>query len=211
MAESMTITGLIHMAVFRGDPWYQALLMDLMLRVFAAPFLINFVCIPMLAGVLQNTWSILPFCWITLINMAGAEVFTNLHAFCTIVTNHAGSDMWTFNDTCKADTAEFYVRAILGSTAYHAGNDLVDYYHGYLNYQAEHHTFPSLTPLHYQRLHPQFKQVCGKHGVPYVQEPVWVRTKKTADVMVGVASHRRMAGHAVDQPELWACKKTKAE
>merc|ERR1712039_365029 len=133
----------------------------------------------------------------------GAEVLNNMHCFSTIVTNHCGADLWYFKDTCKTDTAEFYLRAVLGSTGYHAGNDVVDYFHGYLNYQAEHHAFPQLSPLHYQRLHPRFLAVCLKHGVPYVQEPFWVRVKKTCDVIVGDARHKELAGQATDQPELW--------
>lgn len=206
LEKHISVLGLFLGAV-TGDPWYQGLAMDFLFRVVGPPLLLHFMAIPALAGLVHGTHALgaIPFCWYTFANIVGAEVITNVHAFCTIVTNHAGADLWHFDGSCKADTAEFFLRAVLGSTAYHAGSDLVDYFHGYLNYQSEHHAFPTLSPLHYQRLHPHFKRVCADHGVPYVQEPVWVRTKKTADVIVGVAKHKRLKGNATEQPELWMC------
>merc|ERR1719401_1752908 len=189
--------------VVNGSPWHRTLAIDFFLRVMAPPFLMQFFALPVLAGLVRGGGGVFPFCWLTLVNMVGAELVTNIHAFCTIVTNHAGADLWWFDGACKADSAEFYLRAVLGSTAYHAGSDLVDYFHGYLNYQGEHHAFPDLSPLHYQRLHPHFKRVCAEHGVPYVQEPVWFRVKKTADIIVGVAKHKRLEGQASKQPQLW--------
>ncbi|HRH90977.1 MAG TPA: hypothetical protein PLW01_03575 [Agitococcus sp.] len=43
----------------------------------------------------------------------------------------------------------------------------------------------------YQRLQPQVKALCEKYSIPYVQESVWVRLKKTVDVMVGNSSMPR--------------------
>lgn len=203
--EAITMSGLFRMAL-QGDPWYRALAADFILRVIGPPFVLQFVLPPMILGWLRGTGGVLPFCWFTFANVVGAEVVTNVHAFCTIVTNHAGSDLWHFTGACKPDTAEFYLRSVLGSVAYQAGNDFVDYFHGYLNYQGEHHAFPNLSPLHYQRLHPLFKRVCAQHGVPYVQEPMWIRVKKTADIIVGVAKHKRLVGQAVSQPQLWRVK-----
>jgi fatty acid desaturase len=191
-----------------NDPWYRGLAKDFA-YIMAPNFLITFVGIPMLGGVFRWNFSLIPFCWITLINVLGAEAITNVHAFCTIVTNHAGSDLWSWNaPKAMPDTAEFYLRATMGSVAYPAGNDFVDYFHGYLNYQCEHHAFPSISPLHYQRLHPLFKKVCAKHGVPYIQENIVARTKKTADIIAGVAKHKHMVGNCVDQPEVWMCAKS---
>mmetsp|Transcript_89006 Transcript_89006/g.157618 ORF Transcript_89006/g.157618 Transcript_89006/m.157618 type:complete len:403 (+) Transcript_89006:70-1278(+) len=206
----VTITTALGFAV-KGDRWYQVLAADLFVRVLGPPALLHMFFLPVASGLLLRLLGVtsvgtlggLPFCWAALANSMGAEIVTNSHAFCTIVTNHAGSDLWAFDDTCLTDTPEFYLRAVLGSSAYHAGSDLIDFFHGYLNYQGEHHAFPNLSPLHYQRLHPLFKSVCAKHGVPYVQEPMWTRTQKTVDVMVGRASMPRIQGQACDQPSLW--------
>jgi hypothetical protein len=43
----------------------------------------------------------------------------------------------------------------------------------------------------YQRLQPQVKALCAKYGIPYVQESVWKRVKKTVDIMVGKTSMPR--------------------
>jgi len=198
--EPVTIKSLIADSV-SGNPWYRALLMDFAFRVMLPPLALQFFAVPVLAGFLKGSSL---FCFVTLVNLIGAEIVTNVWAFVTIVTNHAGADLWWFPTPCKADSPEFILRAVLGSTAYWAGNDVIDYLHGYLNYQGEHHSFPELSPLHYQRLHPAFKAVCAKHGVPYIQESVFLRTKKTMDIMVGKASHKRIEdGQAVDQPEKW--------
>jgi len=185
--------------------WYLRFTADFIFRVMGPPLVWNFVFIPMCAYVIGQltTGSGWHFFTMAVVNFLGAELVNNVHAFCTIVTNHAGVDLWHFDEPCRADCGEFYLRATLGSAAYHAGTDLIDYFHGFLNYQCEHHAFPALSPLHYQRLHPRFKAVCAKYGVPYVQEPFWVRTKKTADIITGAAVHKEMQGQASHHPEMW--------
>jgi len=144
------------------------------------------------------------FCFFTLLNLVGAELVDNVWSFATMATNHCGSDLWCFSTPCKAESPEFFLRAVLGSTAFPAGDEITDYVHGYVNYQPEHHAFPELSPLHYQRLHRRFKAVCFEHGVPYVQESVPARMKKTVDIMVGLAKLKPITdGQAVDQPEKW--------
>jgi len=183
--------------------WYRRFALDFA-KVMAPPLIIPYFLFPMVVGLIHGSDGMLPYCWYALANIAGAETLANLHQFATIVTNHAGRDLWTFNDPCKADTPEFILRAVLASTAYHAGTDVIDYLHGYLNYQAEHHSFPALSPLHYQRLHPHFKRICAHHGVPYIQENVFLRVWKTVNVAMGVDKMPRLVGDACAQPELWA-------
>jgi fatty acid desaturase len=72
-------------------------------------------------------------------NLLLADIVTNIHGFVTIVTNHAGEDVYTFDDEVKPKTGSFYVRQIVGSANYATGTDLVDFSHGWLNYQIEHH------------------------------------------------------------------------
>ena len=64
-----------------------------------------------------------------LINLIAAEIVTNMHAFLTIVTNHAGEDLYTFDDAVKPKSSSFYVRQVVGSANYEYGNDLVDFSH----------------------------------------------------------------------------------
>jgi fatty acid desaturase len=124
-------------------------------------------------------------------NMVLAELLTNMHAFLTIVTNHAGEDLYTFEDAVKPKTPSFYVRQVVGSANYAMGSDPVDFFHGFLNYQVEHHVWPDLSMLQYQKAAPRLREICDRHGVPYVQESVWERLRKTLDIMVGRATMRR--------------------
>jgi hypothetical protein len=64
---------------------------------------------------------------------------TNIHGIITIVTNHGGNDMYTFDDAVKPKSSAFYVRQVVGSVNYDCGTDVIDFSHGFLNYQIEHH------------------------------------------------------------------------
>ena len=44
--------------------------------------------------------------------------------------------------------------------------------------------------LSYQKAAPQLREICERHSVPYVQQSVFRRLKKTADIMVGATSMR---------------------
>jgi hypothetical protein len=44
--------------------------------------------------------------------------------------------------------------------------------------------------LAYQKGAPQLKAICEKYGVPYVQESVFKRLRKTVDIMVGKTTMR---------------------
>jgi hypothetical protein len=74
-----------------------------------------------------------------LVNLVLADLLTNVHSFVTIVTNHAGEDLYTFDDAVKPKTGSFYVRQVIGSANYATGSDMIDFSHGFLNYQIEHH------------------------------------------------------------------------
>ena len=119
-----------------------------------------------------------------LINLIGAELLSNLHSFLIIVPNHAGSDLYRF-DTSTTKREHFYLRQIIGSTNYNTGGNFNDFLHGWLNYQIEHHVFPDMTMLQYAKAQPKLQALCLKHGIPYVQESVWVRLRKLMEVGLG--------------------------
>jgi len=123
-------------------------------------------------------------------NLFLAELLTNFHGFVAVVTNHAGDDMYRFRDGCRPYSGSFYLRQVLASVDFWTGSDINDFLHGYLNYQIEHHLWPSLSMLSYKKSQPLVKNLCKKHGVPYVQENVFKRLKKTVDIMTGASSMR---------------------
>ncbi len=124
-----------------------------------------------------------------LVNLLIAEVFTNIHSFLMIVPSHAASDLYRFT-TPVANRKEFYVRQIIGSSNYRCGGDLNDFLHGWLNYQIEHHLWPDLSMRQYQQVQPRVKALCGKYGVPYVQQSVFTRFRKLWKILLGTESMR---------------------
>lgn len=120
-----------------------------------------------------------------LVNLLLAEVLTNVWSFWVIVSNHVGDDVYRFDRTEKG-RGQFYLRSIVGSVNYRCGGNLNDLMHGWLNYQIEHHVYRDLTLLECQAIQPRFKAICEAHGVPYVQESVFVRSAKNLAVLTGV-------------------------
>ena len=114
-----------------------------------------------------------------------AEILTNMHSFLIVVPNHAGEDVYRFKTPVKVKTDDFYLRAVIGSVNFRTGGDVNDFLHGWLNYQIEHHMFADMSMLSYQRMAPEIKAICEKHGVPYVQENVFERLRKTLQIGVG--------------------------
>lgn len=119
--------------------------------------------------------------------MVLAEWLTNFHTFLVIVTNHAGDDLPRFDSGMKSK-GDFYRRQISGSVNYRTGSDFNDFMHGYLNYQIEHHLWPDMTMLQYKKAQPLVKAVALKYDIPYVQQSVWMRLRKTVSIMVGSSS-----------------------
>jgi len=122
-----------------------------------------------------------------------AEFFANLHSFLVIVPNHSAEDIYMFNEPYKGH-GEFYLRQIMGSVNYNTGSDLIDFAHGFLNYQVEHHIFPDMPLSFYQKTQPLIKDICKKHGLEYRQESVFKRMNMTIDLMIGKTKLLRVDG-----------------
>lgn len=151
----------------------------LWVRFYLPYFMLRFVLIPMLFLPLGME-AVINVLITTLI----AEFITNLHSFSVIVPNHSAEDIYRFEEPHRTQ-GEFYLRQIIGSVNYNTGSDLIDFSHGWLNYQIEHHLFPSLPLSQYQKMQPLVKEVCEKHNLPYRQESVFKRLRMTLDLMVG--------------------------
>ena len=167
-------------------------------RVLGPFFLRQFVLLPSIAYFVLGRQAAMN----SLISMVLAEALTNYHSFLVIVTNHAGDDLYRFQRHCTARSATYYIRQIVSSVNFRTSNgvgkpvhgftaDLNDFHHGWLNYQIEHHVWPDLSMLSYQKAAPLLRDLCIKHGVPYVQESVWLRLVKTVDIMIGKTSMRK--------------------
>lgn len=158
---------------------------ELWTRCFLPYLLLNFVLVPLCFS---------PLGWVATLNVflnqLLAEWITNLQTFLVIVPNHAGDDIERFEGSTRGRES-FYYRQVAGSTNYNCGNDFVDFFQGFLNYQIEHHLFPDIPMRMYQKIQPEVREICERHGVPYVQESVWIRLRKTVEIMIGRTSMRR--------------------
>ncbi len=150
--------------------------------------LVQFVLIPLL---------FLPFgmeaVLSTLIILLMAEFVANLHSFLVIVPNHSAEDIYMFSGPHKSQ-GEFYLRQIMGSVNYRTGSDFIDFAHGFLNYQIEHHLFPNMPHSFYQKMQPITKELCKKYNLEYRQDSVFKRILMTIDLMVGKTKLLRVEG-----------------
>ncbi len=150
--------------------------------------LFQFVFLPLL---------FLPFGWTAVgsafILLVLGEFFANLHSFLVIVPNHSAEDIYQFSTAHKTQ-GEYYLRQIMGSVNYNTGTDLIDFGHGFLNYQIEHHLFPNMPHSFYQQMQPIVKDICKKHNLEYRQESVFKRILMTVDLMVGKTKVLRVDG-----------------
>jgi fatty acid desaturase len=116
-----------------------------------------------------------------------------MHSFLVIVPNHSAEDIYQFSTPHKTQD-EYYLRQIMGSVNYNTGSDLIDFAHGFLNYQVEHHLFPNMPHSFYQKMQPIVKDICKKHNLEYRQESVFKRIGMTIDLMVGKTKVLRIDG-----------------
>jgi len=131
--------------------------------------------------------------WTALLIILLSEFFANLHSFLVIVPNHSAEDIYMFSEPHKS-TGEFYLRQIMGSVNYNTGSDWIDFLHGFLNYQVEHHLFPNMPLSYYQKMQPIVKDICKKHNLEYRQESVFKRIVMSINLMVGKTKLLRVDG-----------------
>jgi fatty acid desaturase len=86
-----------------------------------------------------------------------------LYLGCSFAPNHKG--MPTLTD---ADQLDFLRRQVLTSRNV-AGSRLVDFVLGGLNYQIEHHLFPTMPRPNLRRAQPLVRAFCQDHGLPYTE------------------------------------------
>jgi fatty acid desaturase len=91
-----------------------------------------------------------------------------------------------------ADKTDFLRRQVLTSRNVRGGW-LVDFALGGLNYQIEHHLFPSMPRPTLRRAQPIVRDFCAQHGLPYTETGV-------------IASYRQSVGylHDIGRSELAA-------
>jgi len=90
-----------------------------------------------------------------------------LYMGASFAPNHKGMPL-----VPKALRLDFLRRQVLMSRDIR-GTPFLDFMMGGLNYQIEHHLFPSMARPHLRRAAPMIAAYCREHGVPYTQTGLW--------------------------------------
>ena len=84
-----------------------------------------------------------------------------LYLGCSFAPNHKGMEI------LKADDRSDFLRRQVLTSRNVRGNWLVDFVLGGLNYQVEHHLFPSMPRPNLRHSQALIQQFCAQHGLPY--------------------------------------------
>lgn len=183
---------LYHYFTLELPPFLSAF--ELFTRILGPFFIYRFLIVPapwLLVGYFMTPEAPTAMFVNAVISLLISDFLCNIHTFIIVVPNHAGSDLYKFDTHCKPRSAMFFLRQVISSVNFAAGTDGIDFFHGFLNYQIEHHLWPDLSMRSYQRALPLVKDLCKYHGVPYIQESVFTRVRKTVDIMVGKADMKQ--------------------
>jgi fatty acid desaturase len=86
---------------------------------------------------------------------------TNLYLGLVFAPNHKGMPIWAHGTKLT-----FLERQVLSSCNVRPGW-VTDYVYSGLNYQIEHHLFPSMPRINFSRVQPIVREFCVKHALPY--------------------------------------------
>jgi len=95
--------------------------------------------------------------------VAVQQALFGLYLGCSFAPNHKGMQMLAADDQ-----TDFLRRQVLTSRNVRGGR-IVDPALGALNYQIEHHLFPSMPRPHLRRAQPLIRAFCEQHGLPYCE------------------------------------------
>ncbi|RNA11075.1 fatty acid desaturase 2 [Brachionus plicatilis] len=71
-----------------------------------------------------------------------------------------------------------------------------DWYTGHLNFQIEHHLFPTMPRHNLYKIQPLVKSLCEKHGVSYVIKPLW---RAFYDILLSLKKSGQLWKEAYDE------------
>jgi fatty acid desaturase len=99
--------------------------------------------------------------WRWLAIYVGAQWVGNLYLNLVFATNHKGMPTWT-----SGLPLTFLERQVLSSCNVRPSR-AVDYLFNGLNYQIEHHLFPTMPRVNFARARAIIRPFCAEHGLPY--------------------------------------------
>ncbi|XP_072164639.1 acyl-CoA (8-3)-desaturase-like [Diadema setosum] len=71
------------------------------------------------------------------------------------------------------DDSRHWVRLQMHATCNLNSSLFIDWFTGHLNYQVEHHLFPTMPRHNLHKIQPHVESLCKKHGIPYIKKPFW--------------------------------------
>jgi fatty acid desaturase len=102
---------------------------------------------------------------------------------CLFAPNHKGMRIWE-----TGDRVDFLHRQVLSSRNIR-GNVLIDIAFGGLNYQIEHHLFPSMPRRNLRRARPIVREFCIAYGIPYVETQFMESIKRVSYHLRALSNH----------------------
>jgi fatty acid desaturase len=99
--------------------------------------------------------------WQWLVTFTLAQVLAGLYLALAIAPNHKGMPIWPANQPMP-----FLERQVLSSRNV-LPHPITDFVFGGLNYQIEHHLFPTMPRVYFGRARALVKPFCLAHGLPY--------------------------------------------
>lgn len=130
---------------------------------------------------LAPTWGT-AFAW----GLIPVIIYSVCFMFCTQLTHMNEVSMGNANH----DTQDWYVHQVTTAVNHSNGRTLPEWFAtiftGSLNYQIEHHVYPTINHCHLPNLAPGVKAICEKHGVKYTVSPVSECITNYYNLMVGL-------------------------
>jgi linoleoyl-CoA desaturase len=121
-----------------------------------------------------------------------SEVFLNAYSAAAIFCGHVGGEVASYPAGTKAHSrGEWYAMQIQASNNF-AVPTVLSVLCGGLDYQIEHHLFPTLPPARLREIAPEVRAICKRHGIAYRRDS-WPSTLGKALAQIARLSNPRGA------------------
>jgi fatty acid desaturase len=165
---TLRISGIKHMI---GQPW-KKIWLDM---VGVVLHFVSYFCVLFL---------LFPFGQALLFIVVHQMLF-GLYMGMVFAPNHKG--MPIMDENVQMD----YLRQQVVTSRNVRGNPLTDFWYGGLNYQIEHHLFPTMPRNNLAKARPLVKAYCAQKDIPYHETGVWQSYREILTYMRGIARYAR--------------------
>ncbi|KAL2974282.1 hypothetical protein AAZX31_14G095100 [Glycine max] len=150
---------------------------------------------PLLVSFLPNWWERVLFVFVSF-SVTGIQHVQ----FCL---NHFSSEVY-LGPPSGGDWFEKQTKGTLGVDC----SPWMDWFHGGLQFQVEHHLFPRLPRCHLRKIAPLVKDLCKKHNLPYNCVSFWKANVLTIQTLRNAALQARDGSKPVPKNLVWEAVNT---